>query len=173
MLFRSEAAAEIVRQLRLRSIGGIVIVDFIDMADPARNEALLEYLRELAKTDRSRLTVVGMTGLGLVELTRKKTTRPLSKQLLHICSACGGDGMTPAHEVTARRVVRDIWRRRRMGEENPLLVEACGEVAGWVRTIGAPEGGAVYLHSIDAPPGAYTIVPADTTRLPEGTKALK
>jgi hypothetical protein len=60
-----------------------------------------------------------------------------------------------------------------MGEENPLLVEACREIVGWIGTIGVPEGGAVYLHTIDAPPGAYTISPADITRLPEGTKALK
>ena len=83
-----EAAEELVRQLRLRAVGGIIIVDFIDMERPEHGAALVELLQSLAKADKGRLKVVGMTGLGLVELTRKRQRRPLSRQLLHICSAC-------------------------------------------------------------------------------------
>ena len=169
-----EAAEEIVRQLRLRNLGGIVIVDFIDMDRQEHNEALLDRLREFSKTDRSRLTVVGMTGLGLVELTRRKDRRPLSKQLLHICSSCGGDGMTPAHDTTARQIVREIWRRRRGGEENPLLVTACDKVIGWVRTLGVPGEGAAYgFAAHDMKPGEYDIAPADGAHLPEEAKRFK
>ena len=169
-----EAAEEIVRQLRLRNLGGIVIVDFIDMERPEHNEALLDRLRELSKTDRSRLTVVGMTGLGLVELTRKKNRRPLSKQLLHICSSCGGDGMTPAHETTARRIIREIWRRRRGGEENPLLLTPCDKVIGWVKTLGVPGESAVYgAAEPSMKPGEYDISTAEEARLPEGVKRFK
>ena len=67
-----EAVAEIARQLRLRNIGGIVIIDFIDMDDPADKQKLLQELNERMKDDRVRITVMGMTQLGLVELTRKK-----------------------------------------------------------------------------------------------------
>lgn len=168
-----EAAEEIVRQLRLRDIGGIVIADFIDMAEKARNDALLERLRELVKSDHNRTTVVGMTGLGLVELTRKKERRPLSRQLLHTCSDCGGDGTVPSHETTARRVVREIWRRRRMGENNPILVTASEPVAKWLKTIGMPGEGRVYVHRADVKPGEYDISPADEARLPEPYRQLK
>ena len=168
-----EAAEEIARQLRLRNIGGIVIVDFIDMADAGRNEALLDRLRELAKADRSRLTVVGMTGLGLVELTRKKARRPLSKQLMHVCPACGGDGVAPSHETVARRAARDIWRRRRAGGEGALLIEAEGGVIARLKALNAPEGVAVYLKTSRAQSGAYEISPADAAHPPEGTQRWK
>ena len=169
-----EAAEELVRQLRLRDIGGIVIVDFIDMASAEHNEGLLRYLRELAKTDRSRLNVLGMTGLGLVELTRKKERPPLSKQLMHTCSSCGGDGATPSHETTARRVARDIWRRRRAGEEGPILVTACGGVANGLKSLGNPCDAPVYVAVKEAmKPGEYDVSPADVSNLPEGAKMLK
>ena len=174
-LFRlnCEAAEEIARQLRLRDIGGIVIVDFIDMKEPANNEKLLDLLRELAKNDRSRLSVVGMTGLGLVEISRKRARRALSKQLLHICSDCGGDGVVPSHETTARRIVHEVWRRRRLGETHPMLIEAAEPVAGWLRTIGVPGDGAVYLCKRDMKPGEYALSPADVAHLPEHCKQLK
>ena len=168
-----EAAEELVRQLRLRAVGGIIIVDFIDMERPEHGAALVELLQSLAKADKGRLKVVGMTGLGLVELTRKKQRRPLSEQLLHTCSACGGDGATPSHETTARRCLREIWRRRRLGASNPILVEACPPVAAWLKTLGAPEGGRVYVRAKALPPAQYEISPADEGRLPEGAKLLK
>lgn len=174
-LFRlnCEAAEEIARQLRLRDIGGIVIVDFIDMTLPENNERLLERLRQLAKNDQSRLSVVGMTGLGLVELTRKKARRPLSRQLMHTCSDCGGDGVVMSHETTARRIDHELWRRRRLGETNPVLIRAAEPVARWLQTIGAPDGGAVYVQKCDLKSSAYDISPADVEHLPEGCKQLK
>ncbi len=68
-----EAVEEIVRQIRLRDIGGIIIIDFIDMDTKARKEELTSYLRACFKTDRAKVNVVGLTGLGLMELTRKKS----------------------------------------------------------------------------------------------------
>ena len=174
-LFRinCEAAAEVIRQLRLRDIGGIVIVDFIDMKDASNNDRLLERLKTLTKADRNRLTVVGMTGLGLVELTRKRQRKSLSRQLLHTCTACGGSGLAPSHETTARRAARELWRRRRGGDHSPLLVEATEKAAGWMQTIGAPEGGRAYVAAREMPPGEYAISPADESRLPQGAKLLK
>ena len=174
-LFRlnCEAAEEIARQLRLRDIGGIVVVDFIDMADRRNNERLLDRLNACVRADRNRTAVVGMTGLGLVELTRKKERKSLSKQLLHTCSDCGGDGVVPSHETTARRVVRDIARRRRMGEANPVLVRAIEPVVKWLRTIGVPDGGSVYACKADMKSGEYDISPADEANLPQPCKRLK
>ena len=140
-----EAARELMRQLRLRDIGGIVVVDFIDMRRPQDRETLLAVLRECAAGDRNRTRVVDFTALGLVELTRKRTRQSLSKQLTHTCSACGGNGVVASHETTARRALRQLWRRRRGGDDTALRLEAAPAVCGWIRKIGLPEGGPVEL----------------------------
>ena len=106
------------------------------MRDRAQKEALLDLLRECAARDRNRVTVVDITPLGLVEMTRKKVRQSLSSQLTHTCSACGGNGVVPAHETTARRAARDVWRRRRSGDNSALVVEAAPAVCGVLRTIG-------------------------------------
>lgn len=76
-----EAAEEIAYQLRLRNITGIIIVDFIDMTDPANRRELMERLSELVKPDPIKTAVIDMTGLNLVEITRKKTRKPVREQL--------------------------------------------------------------------------------------------
>lgn len=169
-----EAAREVMRQLKLRDIGGIVVVDFIDMASAEHREALLALLREYAALDRNRTTVAGITNLGLVEITRKRARQSLSGQLLHACDACGGSGKVWSHETLARRIAREIWRRRWMGEDNPVLVAARRPVAEWLFTIGAPAGGDVYAYADDRlEPGTYDIRPADPEALPPGAQRLK
>ena len=169
-----EAAREIMRQLRLRDLGGIIIVDFIDMKAPEQREQLLELLRELSRQDHNRVGVAGMTSLGLVEMTRKRQRQSLSRQLSHICSACGGNGTVPSHETIACSIQRDIWRRRRAGECGALLVEATEPVAGWLSRLGVPSGGAVYLAPARFEKDAdYRVSPADTSRLPGGARLLK
>ena len=106
---------------------------------------LLAVLRECAAGDRNRTRVVDITALGLVELTRKRTRQSLSKQLTHTCSACGGNGVVASHETTARRALRQLWRRRRGGDDTALRLEAAPAVCGWIRKIGLPEGGPVEL----------------------------
>ena len=168
-----EAAVELLRQLRLRDIGGIVVVDFIDMKSEAQKQALLDLLGELAKNDDTRVNIAGITQLGLVELTRKKERQSLSRQLLHICSDCGGNGKVPSHETTARRLVHDMWRRRRSGDASPLLIEADAKVYGWVKTIGAPPGGPTYARAkVGMAAGDYAISPVDEAALPPNTVKL-
>ena len=87
-----EAVGEIARQLRLRNLGGIIIIDFIDMERPEDKEKLLTALKEELKKDRIRVTVMGMTQLGLVELTRKKVGQELSAVVEKECPECGGKG---------------------------------------------------------------------------------
>ena len=169
-----EAAEEVMRQLRLRDIGGIVIVDFIDMASKERREELLDILRELSRRDSNRTRVVGITELGLVEITRRRSRICVSRQLFHTCVSCGGTGLEPTHETVARRALRDVWRRRWQGEENPVRIRACPEVAGWLETIGAPAGGDVYVTKDETlAPGEYAVEPADPGKLPEGALILK
>lgn len=137
-----EAAREIARQLRLRDIGGIVIIDFIDMDRPQQREALLDVLRECLLRDHTRTNLVGITGLGLVELTRKKVRQPIYKQKCHVCAACQGSGLVPAHEYTARQALLEARRRRRRGDETPYVIIAAPPVASIALALGAPEGAA-------------------------------
>lgn len=87
-----EAAEEIAKQIRLRDIGGIIIVDFIDMKNKDDIHMVLSYLRKYLSKDRIKTNIVDITKLGLVELTRKKIRRPLSSDLYQKCSKCQGKG---------------------------------------------------------------------------------
>ncbi|MFY0543441.1 Rne/Rng family ribonuclease [Brevibacillus sp. H7] len=87
-----EASEEIARQLRLRDIGGIVIIDFIDMKARANQERVLERLRTETAKDRTPTHVLGMTHLGLVEMTRKKVRQNLAERLTEACPTCAGRG---------------------------------------------------------------------------------
>ena len=87
-----EAAQTIARQLRLRNLGGIIIIDFIDMASDEHRAAVLSELRRAAAADRTKLTISDFTELGLVEMTRKRTRESLSHVLCETCPVCGGRG---------------------------------------------------------------------------------
>lgn len=87
-----EAALVIAKQIRLRDISGIILIDFIDMKDNSHKETILSTLREACKEDGTQVVIVGMTGLGLVELTRKKVRNTLQQILTHPCPMCGGNG---------------------------------------------------------------------------------
>lgn len=95
------AADEIARQLRLRNIGGIIIIDFIDMDEAAHGEAVVERLKEALKDDRIKTAVLGMTPLGLVELTRKKKRGAVADVFTQPCPYCQGDGFVHSDELTA------------------------------------------------------------------------
>lgn len=98
------AAKEIARQLRVRNIGGIVIIDFIDMDNPEHSQKVMDVLQEYLAKDRTKTTVVGMTPLGLVELTRKKKRSMLESVMLQTCPYCNGDGYVLSDEVMAGRL---------------------------------------------------------------------
>jgi ribonuclease G len=87
-----EAAKEIAKQLRLRDIGGIIIIDFIDMNEQQHQQMVLDALRQYLKRDRTKSTVVGMTRLGLIEMTRKKVRQGLSSVMYTDCPHCEGTG---------------------------------------------------------------------------------
>jgi ribonuclease G len=105
-----EAAEEIMRQLRLRDIGGIIIVDFIDMEKDEQKEQLLEHLRELAKHDPTKTNIVDITSLGLVEITRKKSRQNLDSIIYSECPICRGRGRVESPETVSIRIAADIRR---------------------------------------------------------------
>lgn len=94
-----EATVEIARQLRLRNISGIVVIDFIDMADSAHEKQVVDALKEELKKDRLRTSSVEMTSLGLVELTRKKTSLPIAEFMLDTCEKCGDGHVTSSAQT--------------------------------------------------------------------------
>lgn len=104
-----EAAREIVRQLRLRDIGGIIIIDFIDMEQDPNKEKVLSLLKEELKKDRTRSHVLGLTRLGLVEMTRKKVRKSLHDQILITCPCCDGKGKVQAADYVASKVERELF----------------------------------------------------------------
>ena len=121
-----EAAQTIARQLRLRNLGGIIIIDFIDMENPEHREAVLGEFNKALARDHTRLTVNGFTALGLVEMTRKRTRESLAHVLCEPCPTCDGRGEVK----TARTVCYEILRE--------LLREARQFNAREYRVIGAP-----------------------------------
>lgn len=105
-----EAAKEIAKQIRLRDIGGIIIIDFIDMHEHDHQSLVLSTLRQALKRDRTRTTVVGMTGLGLIEMTRKKIRQELMAAMTAECPYCEGSGRIAAPEPTARNIDREVGK---------------------------------------------------------------
>lgn len=105
-----EAATEIVRQIRLRDIGGIIIIDFIDMISEDNKKALIEYIKELVKKDRVKTNVVDITALGLVEITRKKEKETNDSYFVNQCPYCHGRGWVFTEEYLISKIKRDIIR---------------------------------------------------------------
>lgn len=136
-----EAAEEIARQLRLRGIGGIVAVDFIDLEDAQHREALLARMREAAARDRTGLTVVGLTRLGLMELSRRRTGEELSRVL---CAQAPEEAARPSPEEIARRALRALRRLALSGQRGPFLVRCAGPVADALARMGRPVAAPVY-----------------------------
>jgi len=108
-----EAAQAIARQLRLRNLGGIVIVDFIDMESDEHRNAVLEELKKALARDRTRMTVSGFTQLGLVELTRKRTRESLAHVLCEPCPMCAGRGAVKTARTVCYEILREILREAR------------------------------------------------------------
>ncbi len=108
-----EAAVAIARQLRLRNLGGIVILDFIDMEDPEHKEAVLAELRKALSRDRTRVTVSGFSQLGLVEMTRKRTRDSLAHQLCEPCPTCQSRGNVRTPRTLCYEILREILRESR------------------------------------------------------------
>ncbi len=105
-----EAIPEIVRQLRLRNLGGIVVIDFIDMVDAAHRDEVLARLQEELRRDRNHARAGGISEFGLVELTRKRTGPSLERQLTQPCQACNGVGRTQSPETTLLKAYREMVR---------------------------------------------------------------
>ncbi|MFQ6021639.1 MAG: ribonuclease G [Acidiferrobacterales bacterium] len=119
-----EAAQGIARQLRLRNIGGIIIIDFIDMADAEHRRQVVRALEKALARDRTKAYIVEMSALGLVELTRKRTRESLERVLCEPCAVCGGRGVLKTPQTACYEVFREILREARQFGTDQYLVLA-------------------------------------------------
>ncbi|MCD6449822.1 MAG: Rne/Rng family ribonuclease [Thermotogaceae bacterium] len=103
-----EAAKEIARQLRLRNIGGIIIIDFIKMRTDENRERVIKVLKEELKKDSAKTEVFGFTNLGLLEMTRKRTSKPIEDHFLSTCPVCHGTGFVLSPKLIFSRLDSDI-----------------------------------------------------------------
>ena len=103
-----EAVKEVVRQLRLRDIGGIIVIDFIDMANPKNRQAVEDALRAELERDRTKTYVVEISPLGLVEMTRQNVTDGPREVMTRRCPTCGGDGIVVSDATVALQVERRL-----------------------------------------------------------------
>jgi ribonuclease G len=126
-----EAAEEVVRQLRMRDIGGIIVIDFIDMARSRNRDEVLKTLREALDEDRTKTYVVEVSPLGLVEMTRQNVTDGVREILTKRCPTCDGEGVVPSEETVAISIVRKL---QEVVEEQPkpeaYLIRVNPRVAG-------------------------------------------
>lgn len=123
-----EAAQALARQLRLRNLGGIIIIDFIDMDDDEHKRQVLRTLTQALARDPARSTVSEISPLGLVEMTRKRTTESLEHRLCEPCPHCNGRGWQKSVETVCSEIFREILRAVRQFETGQLMVMAPPQV---------------------------------------------
>jgi len=123
-----EAAHVIARQLRLRNLGGIIIVDFIDMENDSHRESVLTEFKKALSLDRTRVTVSGFTSLGLVEMTRKRTRESLAHTLCEPCPMCQGRGEVKTAQTVCYEILREILREARQFDAREFRVLASQNV---------------------------------------------
>ena len=104
-----EAADEVARQLRLRNIGGIVVIDFIDMRKARNRQKVVEALQRATSNDRAKIKILPITRLGLVEMTRERKRESILSTLCQSCPECNGSGMVLSHESLMIRMQKEIW----------------------------------------------------------------
>jgi len=119
-----EAVREIAYQIRLRDIGGIIVIDFIDMEKKSNQEKVFNALQEALKKDRSKTNVLPMSEMGLIQMTRKRIKKPLTRVLCESCFYCDGEGYLTSRKTICYNIYREILRDSRdmMGVKVTLRV---------------------------------------------------
>ncbi|MFQ5797417.1 MAG: ribonuclease E/G [Bacteroidota bacterium] len=127
-----EAAREVVRQLRLRDIGGLIIVDFIDLEDDRNKKKVHDELRKEFRKDRAKATVLPMTEFGLVQITRQRIRRSVMHSLTEPCPTCGGSGLVQSKPAILNQIERWIRRFRSESREFRLILRCNPSIAQYL-----------------------------------------
>ena len=125
-----EAVREIAKQVRLRNIGGLIVIDFIDMAKPKNREKVYKALDEALKTDKKKTNILKVSELGIVEMTRKRTRENLTQVLTDLCPICDGRGYINSSRTICYHIFREIIRGAENRAGNKVTVMVNPEVAG-------------------------------------------
>lgn len=131
-----DAASEIGRQLRLRGIGGLIVIDFIHIGGASGVEKVLDALNESLSRDRTPTQILPMSEFGLVEITRKRIRDPLSRMMTESCRGCRGRGRTRSCETVALEILRRVEREALHAPGRPIMVRAAPDVVYWIETHG-------------------------------------
>lgn len=158
-IFRTnlEAVGEIVRQITLRDIGGIILVDFIDMENESHRQRVMQAVNEAVRKDRSKIHIIDLTGLGLVEITRKRVYQDLEEIMRIPCPYCEGRGRVLSPETMSMRTRREVRRLMRTASAAALLVEVHPDVykelfrdgPSWVRQLEEQTGRRLTIRGRD------------------------
>jgi ribonuclease G len=143
-----EATEEVVRQLRLRDIGGIIVIDFIDMARARNRDAVLKTLRKSLDEDRTKTFVVEISPLGLVEMTRQNVTEGVREIMTRPCPTCGGEGVIKSEETIAIEFERRMRDLAKESEAEALLLQMNPRVSAEFT-----KDGARVLHQVEEDTG--------------------
>lgn len=169
-----EAAREAARQMRLRDMGGIVVIDFIDMREEEHKKALVHALKQHVLRDSSPVKVEGMTRLGLVELTRKRKGPGLYRQTRASCSYCSGAGELLSAQEVARRALASVRRMAISGQRGPFVIKAPAAAFKALASMHAPcTGYDVYvLEMAGKHAERFEIEQTEASRLPHGAQRM-
>ena len=127
-----ESAAEIGRQIRLRGIGGLIVVDFIHLSDPKNAAQVVAVLEKSLSFDRAPVQISPMAEFGIVAITRKRVREPLARLIAADCPHCFGSGRAPSCESVALDVLRSIEREARAAPGREILCETAPDVTDWL-----------------------------------------
>jgi ribonuclease G len=139
-----EAAREVAEQLRVRSIGGMIVVDFIDMDRSSNRNKVTRAFNEFLRKDRAKAAVTRISELGLVEMTRKRTRESLLHHLTEPCQHCEGKGYTKSRRTVAYTVLRELRRQGNLIDGDTVMVEVHPDIA---QILAGPDHG--YLEEIE------------------------
>lgn len=157
-----EAVRAILDQLRLRNIGGLIVIDLIDMDDPASKKQVFETLRDAVRRDKARSKLLPVSELGLVEMTRKRTRASLAETLCAPCPSCGARGRTKSTATIAYELLRKLKRDAATSPRGTQFrIEAHEDVATFLRQ---QEGD--YLGKLEVETGSSVVVEGTPDRLP-------
>ncbi|MGH9457401.1 MAG: Rne/Rng family ribonuclease, partial [Thermoanaerobaculia bacterium] len=123
-----EAIREIARQIRVRDLGGIIVLDFIDMEEPANREAVFHALEQEIRKDRSKTKILQISEFGLVEMTRKRVRQSLERSLTQACTYCGGTGRIKSNATVILTIWRQLMKMRDLQPEQELIVRVNPEI---------------------------------------------